>query len=339
MKAREALRALAEVSGAQWGLVTAAQAAALGVGRLELSRLAQAGDLERLAQGVYKDPGAPSASHLELRATWLSTAPAELAEDRLKHRPADVTVSGESAATLHNIGDLRAMHHELTTPTRRQTQRSDLRYRMRKLNQDDVTVRDGLPVTTVERTVADLIEAQTDLSLVASALADAARNHTIDLDRLAELLSPLAARNGHKRGDGDALVRRMLELAGLDRAAIASRIAANEAIGALVAERYLRALPAIDVSGLIDTAAMQRIVSESTRATAAEIASMSVGLSKAVAEQSALAGARIADAILRSSAGRMSVSSAEVLEAADAVDLGRGTSALPRPVETEERDA
>lgn len=57
MKSTEALRALADVTACQWGMVTTAQAAALGVSRLMLSRLAEAGHLERLAHGVYENAG------------------------------------------------------------------------------------------------------------------------------------------------------------------------------------------------------------------------------------------------------------------------------------------
>ena|SRR5680860_85920 len=83
MKARNALRELAEMSASQWGMVTSAQAATRGVSRLDLSRLTESGDLVRLAHGVYKDAGAPSGAHLDVRAAWLSSDPVRLASDRL----------------------------------------------------------------------------------------------------------------------------------------------------------------------------------------------------------------------------------------------------------------
>lgn len=260
MKFRDALRALAEVTGSQWGLITSAQAAARGVDRLVLSRLAQAGDLKRLTHGVYKDRGAPGDAHLELRAAWLATAPAEFADERLKMRPSDATVSGESAARLHGVGDLRAAQNEFTVPARKQTQRPDVRYRTRALSSADVTIREGLPVTTLERTLADLVETRTDLSLVAGALADAARTGGVDADRLSNMLAPLAYRNGHSKGDGDALLQRLLEIAGLDRDAIAKRIASLSGIGALVAADFLKALPSPAIAQMIGTAAAQSIL-------------------------------------------------------------------------------
>ena len=46
MKAGDALRELTDITANQWGMVTTAQASALGITRLTLSRLAEAGQLE-----------------------------------------------------------------------------------------------------------------------------------------------------------------------------------------------------------------------------------------------------------------------------------------------------
>jgi len=257
MKARDALRELAEISASQWGMVTSAQAAARGVTRLDLSRLTESGDLVRLAHGVYKDAGAPSGAYLDVRAAWLSSDPARLASDRLGDGHRGVVVSGQTAAWLHDIGDLRSNRTELTTPVRRQTQRADLHYRRRDLPVEDVTIRDGLPVTTPERTIADLVEDRTDLSIVADALRDASRKSELDLGLLVDSLAPLAERNGHRKGDGVALLDQLLVIAGIDRETIAKQIASLDGIGALVARNYLMHLPKIDLAALMDTTALQ----------------------------------------------------------------------------------
>lgn len=230
---------LTRVDAGGWGMVTTAQAAELGVQRLDLSRLARAGHLERLAHGVYRDAGAPAAEHQSLRAAWLATDPSRSAEARLRDLTGGIVVMGESAATLHGVGDLPADRHELSSPTRRQTQRPDVSFRQRQLNPADVTIADGLPVTTIERTIADLVEARTDLNLVADVLRDAARARHVDTRRLTELLSPLAARNGLSRNDGAALLERLTAIAGLDEASLAEAIGASETLSALVAANSL----------------------------------------------------------------------------------------------------
>ncbi len=125
----------------------------------------------------------------------------------------------------------------------RQTQRADLHYRRRDLPEEDVTIRDGLPATTPERTIADLVEDRTDLSIVADALRDAVRKSELDLGLLADGLARLAERNGHRKGDGVALLDQLLVIAGLDREAIAKQIASLDGIGELVVRNYLMRMP------------------------------------------------------------------------------------------------
>lgn len=272
MKSRTALKNLAEVTQSQWGMVTSAQAIARGVSHVNLSRLTESGDLVRLTHGVYKDAGAPSNEHETLRAAWLSVEPRRFAWERLNDRPGFATVSGESAAALHGIGNLRAIRFEFTTPVRKQTQRHDVRYRTRTLASDDVTIRDGLPVTTPERTIADLIEERVQLDHVANALRDAARTSHINSDRLTELLAPLAERNGHKKGDGDAILEQLLQTARIDLASLSKQIAQNPDLGALVTREYLTSA---HLSALYDNPATRSIIANQNKQLAAISETMS----------------------------------------------------------------
>lgn len=233
MKSGEALRLLAELTSYQWGMVTTAQAGMREVTRLDLSRLAEAGHLIRLGHGVYMDAGAPGDEFDDLRAAWLSIDPERLAEDRVKDGADGVVLAGASAARLHGIGDLRAARHDFVSPVRRQTQRSQIRYRQRSLDPRDVTLVEGMPTMTVERTIADLVEDVGELSLVADALRDAATMHRLDLTRLGDLLGPLAARQGFGKHDGAALLGRLLQLAGLDVESLTLRIASSPTLGTL----------------------------------------------------------------------------------------------------------
>lgn len=217
MKITKKLIRLAEVTSTQWGMVTTAQANWLGISRVDLARMADAGHLERLMHGVYRDSGTPDDRWSALRAAWLSTNPKQIAETR-DYRGGDVTVAGESAAQLNAIGDHQASRHEFVAPQRRQTQRRDIRYRQRELDPADVTTAEGLPVMTMERTIADLIESNVDFSLVADTLRDAVSRRGLDQERLTVLLAPLAARNGLPAGDGQALYDKLAEVAEIDAA-------------------------------------------------------------------------------------------------------------------------
>ncbi len=256
------MRLLEELSASQWGMVTTAQAAAHGVPRLDLSRLCQSGHLERLAHGVYRDAGAPSEEFESLRAAWLAADPSHTAEQRLRDLAGGVVVMGASAASLHGVGDLPADRHEFSAPVRRQTQRSGVSYRRRQLEPTDVTIAHGLPVTTIERTIADLVEDRTDLSLVADVLRDAAQSRRLDTDRLTELLAPLAARNHLRKDDGDALLRHLTALAGLDTASLVEEISTSETLSALVAATNLSRFMHVDLSDAVIGPATQAALRE-----------------------------------------------------------------------------
>lgn len=240
MKASEALRRIADITASQWGMVTTRQAESVGVGRLDLSRLTAAGHLERLEHGVYRDSGAPSDNLEHLRAAWLSTEPDRLAAERLRDRENGIVVSGLSAATVHNVGDFREGAHEFTSPnTRRQTKRPDIRYRNRKLPQGSVVIRNGLPVTSPEQTIADLLNTGEDLSLVSQVVRDAA-NDRLDGATVLDALSTRAARR-YGIESSDHLWQWVLRSARIDNDTIAEEVAASP-IGPAVAEKYLRDL-------------------------------------------------------------------------------------------------
>ena len=268
MKSRVALQQLAEVTESQWGMVTTAQARAQGIDHMTLKRLNDDGHLIRLIHGVYRSAGAPSAEHEELRAAWLAAEPRRLALERLHDNRPGIVVSGESAARLHGIGDLRATRSEFTSPTRRQSQRLDVRYRTRDLPREDITVRDGLPATTRERTIADLVEDRQDLSTVADALRDATQQSVLDTERLTELLAPLARRNGCAAGDGAALLEKLAQSAGIDENSWARRIAENGPLMAKILSQYVTHLPqmqaalkdfSIAVDNLLDASKFQKV--------------------------------------------------------------------------------
>ena len=315
MKSRDALRVLAEVSESQWGLVTSAQASARGVSHMNLTRLSESGDLVRVSHGVYRDAGAPDPRHEALRAAWLATEPKRLADDRLRDQPPSAVVSGESAARLHGIGDLRAMRSEFTTPTRRQSQRPDVRYRTRQLPSSDVTVRDGLPVTTVERTIADLVEERQDLSIVADALRDAAMQ-TLDTTRLTALLSPLADRNGHPRDDGAALLEDLLRIGGIDAGNLAGRLGRIPEIGARITASQLQQLSDLDLDAFDDSATSE--LAATLRPIFEKLSDLSVELRRAL---EAVREAGDAEEATLAHADRV----AELLEAADWARLAEAT--------------
>ena len=233
MKAADIDATLGEISAGQWGMLTAPQARARGINRSNLAHREADGRLERLAHGVYRQGGSPSLPLDDLRAAWLSTNPELLAYERTA-KP-DVIVGSAAAALVHEIGDIDPLPYRLITRDRRQTQRREIAYSQRPLDAQDVTVRDGLPVTTVERTIVDLLRDYGDISLVADALRDATHmDRTLDDARLAHLLAPLAQRYGHSEGNGQALLNQLLAAAELDVVSRARQVLQDPALAEAV---------------------------------------------------------------------------------------------------------
>jgi len=214
------------IAAGQWGLLTTAQAANEGISRLQLARLADAGVLQRVGRGVYATTSS-AGEHLSLRAAWLALDPAHTAELRLVNPIAAGVVSHASAAGLHQLGDLLDDQHEFTLAQRKQTARAGIRIHRGDLLAQDVTIVQGLPVTSVERTIADLLRAGHDPEHVAQIIGAGMRRGVVDLTDLATHLDPLARR--HNQPDGSALLEYLLDIVGLSQAALTKELAQSPA--------------------------------------------------------------------------------------------------------------
>ncbi len=149
--------------------------------------------------------------HEAIYATWLAlggaTAP------RTKTGVATVVAAGTTAAVLHGIGDFAPEVFDFMVPARKGTRLPGVRLRIRTLIRDEVIPVDGLPTLTVERTIADLVDLGTDLSLVADAVRDAVRSDKlVASDRLVDYLSRT---RGRRMTSGRALADDLFGLAGV----------------------------------------------------------------------------------------------------------------------------
>jgi predicted transcriptional regulator of viral defense system len=203
---------LMELAEQQWGLVTRAQASAVGIAPATLSRMTMPGSaLDRVSHGVYRMPGSPLPDHLDLRAAWLQLAPETPAWQRT---PDQGVVSHRSAATLFGLGDLPADRHEFTVAARKQTRRKDVRLHRRSLRRDDWQTLAGLPVTAPARIAADLLSDGEEPDAVGRVIADALRAGLATPVAFASALAPQAQRHGFQRGNGLGVLRWLLELTG-----------------------------------------------------------------------------------------------------------------------------
>lgn len=190
MRKSENIRELEYLASSQWGMFTSAQARALGVRGTQVSRMAEAGTVEVMRRGVYRYTVGEETSHSYVKAAWLAAYPTPTAAERLRLRPLDAVVAGRTAAALHGVGDLHEDPYAFIVCARRQTSVADLEFHTWPLDERDVTFVEGLPVTTMERTIADLVRGRQDPGHVQQAVADASAKG-IDLVRLEALLDGL----------------------------------------------------------------------------------------------------------------------------------------------------
>lgn len=209
MKLSQAIRVVGDVAADQWGMVTTAQAVAAGVDRTTLARLVDAGLLQSPTRGVYVVPAA-SPTHIDERAAWLRLHPRRPAWQRQALEADGGVLSHRSAAKLHGLGDLISDGVDIIVPRRRTTREPHVRLRRGTLTPPEVTVIDGLPVTTIERTILDLLAERTDGGHVGDVIADALRRNDLDLEALAAKAGVHAAKYGVRGRDGHALLRHLL---------------------------------------------------------------------------------------------------------------------------------
>ena len=185
------LLALAEEND---GLVTADQARAIGIVDSVLSRMTGRGKLERVSRGVYRIPYYPSNRLSQYRESVLWA--------RASHGPDNVALSHETALAVYGISDANPSRIHITFPKgarlRRRRPKSILIHRQ-DLPLADVIVHEGLPVTTVARTVLDVLNATGRIGLARQAIKDAHKEGYIGAAEVSRLTREI---NQFQRGGG-----------------------------------------------------------------------------------------------------------------------------------------
>jgi very-short-patch-repair endonuclease len=165
----------------QYGVVSATQLAAAGLSKDAISRRAVSGRLHRLYRGVYAVGHDALPERGRLLAAVLACGP-------------DAVLSHRSAGWLWAILP-SARRIEVTSP-RRRTARGDLAvHRSSELDDEDRTVLDEIPVTTVARTLVDLAEVLPEDRL-ARAVHETEVRRSFDLRAIERTLARLPGRRG-----------------------------------------------------------------------------------------------------------------------------------------------
>jgi predicted transcriptional regulator of viral defense system len=180
--------AVSDLAGRQRGVVSVAQLRALGAGRSAITRRVQAGQLHRLFPGVYAVGHATLAREGRRLAAVLACGPGAV----LSHR---------SAASQWGLLRTDQTRIDVTALRGRHGAPGIRLHRSRSLDAQDTTNHEGIPITSVSRTLLDLAATVRSTELE-RALAQAERLRVYDHRAITDVM---ARCNGHR---GTAILAR-----------------------------------------------------------------------------------------------------------------------------------
>ena len=186
MERKSALPTLGEVARRQWGVVTLAQLTEFGLRDRGVTEWVRDGRLHRLHRGIY----AYGHDRLRVEGRWLAAVLACGPGAALSHR---------SAAQLWEVRQNTAGLIEVTVPSQNgRSKRAGIRlHRSGRLAPEEVTVRSGIPVTTVARTLLDLADVLAPQALK-RAITEAEYRRRFDLTTLIAVVQSNPGRRGAK---------------------------------------------------------------------------------------------------------------------------------------------
>jgi len=134
---------LYRIAESQGGYFATWQAHQAGFSDERLSYYAKNGLFSRIRRGIYRLTRFPMSPFEDLIVACLRTGP-------------DSAISHESALTLYDLTDIIPSKVHVTVPRTASRRRNGIRLHTSRITPTEITTRDGLPVTTVTRTIADV---------------------------------------------------------------------------------------------------------------------------------------------------------------------------------------
>jgi predicted transcriptional regulator of viral defense system len=154
----------------QDGLFTSKEARSLGIQDSVLVRLRQRGRLERMSRGVYRIAHYPAERLAQYREAILWA--------QASNGPERIALSHETALLLYGISDANPSRVNLTVPVSARMRRVRPKWiaiHQANLAMEDIHLYEGMPVTTVERSILDVLATTHRTDFARRAITDALR--------------------------------------------------------------------------------------------------------------------------------------------------------------------
>jgi predicted transcriptional regulator of viral defense system len=181
------LYALAE---ARDGLLTSKEARSAGIADSVLVRLAQRGRLDRVSRGVYRISHYPTDRFAQYREAVLWA--------QASQGPEAVALSHETALLLYGISDVSPARVHLTVPVSARLRRERPKWIMihhADLTPAELSEYEGIPVTTVAKSIMDVLQSTKRIDVARQAIADGLKQGLLkssDARRLTQLANQSA---------------------------------------------------------------------------------------------------------------------------------------------------
>jgi predicted transcriptional regulator of viral defense system len=173
---------LFDLAEANDGLFTSKQARETGIKDSVLVRLAQRGRLLRTARGVYRIAHYPPDKFAQYREAVLWA--------QASHGPERIALSHETALLIYGISDANPAKVHLTVPKRARLRREKpgwILIHRAGLAPRDVSEHEGVPVTSPERAISDILIASRRVDFARQAITDARREGFLNSEQAARL--------------------------------------------------------------------------------------------------------------------------------------------------------
>jgi predicted transcriptional regulator of viral defense system len=182
--------ALYQIAEPRGGYFTAKQAREAGFSWERLSYYVDRKKFERIARGIYRLIHFPTSRFEDLYAALLRAGP-------------EAVISHASALAVYGLSDVLPSQVHVTIPRTGSRRRRGLRLHTQQLDRTDVVKREGLRVTSVPRTIADVATSGLSEEQVLQAIEEALELGLTDENALRKMAD-------HRGGRPAAIIYRVI---------------------------------------------------------------------------------------------------------------------------------
>ena len=153
-------RALYQIAEDQGGYFSLSQGNSVGIRRNQIYRAVEQGKIERVLPGVYRLSLFPANQFEEIYAAFVSMGE-------------KAVVGYETALYVYGLSDIIPSEIHLIMPRSSSRRRKHVKMHTNQLDEEEITSFEGFKITTVERTLVDVLASHADLDQVQLAISQA----------------------------------------------------------------------------------------------------------------------------------------------------------------------